>query len=72
MENVGVLEERQLRWFGHVYRMERKRKRKQFMEAQRGRQRITFDSRIEEISSRRGKNVAEMKKMVRDREVWKS
>jgi hypothetical protein len=28
-----VLEERQLRWFGHVHRMERERKPKQFMEA---------------------------------------
>jgi hypothetical protein len=28
-----VLEERQLRWFGHVYRMERERKPNQFMEA---------------------------------------
>jgi hypothetical protein len=73
-----VLEERQLRWFGHVYRMERERKPKQFMEAQvegrkqRGRQRITFESRIEEIGSRRGKTLAEMKNMARDREVWKS
>jgi hypothetical protein len=55
-----VLEERQLKWFGHVYRMERERKPKQFMEAQvegrkqRGRQRKTFESRIEEIGSRRG------------------
>jgi hypothetical protein len=73
-----VLEERQLRWFGHVYRMERERKPKQFKEAQvegrkqRGRQRITFESRIQEIGSRRGKTLAEMKKMARDREVWKS
>jgi hypothetical protein len=29
-----VLEERQLKWFGHVCRMERERKPKQFMEAQ--------------------------------------
>jgi hypothetical protein len=28
-----VLEERQLKWFGHVYRMEREREPKQFMEA---------------------------------------
>jgi hypothetical protein len=62
-----VLGERQLRWFGHVYRMERDRKPDQFMEAQgegrnqRGRQRITFESRIEEICSRRGKTLAEMK-----------
>jgi hypothetical protein len=58
--------------------MERERKPKQFMEAQvegrkqRGRKRITFQSRIEEICSRRGKTLAEMKKMARDREVWKS
>jgi hypothetical protein len=58
--------------------MERERKPKQFMEAQvegrkqRGRQTITFESRIEEICSRRGKTLAEMKKMARDREMWKS
>jgi hypothetical protein len=62
-----VLEEKQLRLFGHVYRIERERKPKQFMEAkgegrkQRGRQRITLESRIEEIGSRRGKTLAEMK-----------
>jgi hypothetical protein len=55
--------------------MERERKPKQFMEAQvegikqRGRQRITFESRTEDIDSRRGKALAEMKKMTRDREV---
>jgi hypothetical protein len=44
----SILEERQLKWFGHVYRMERERKPKQFMEAQvegrkkRRGQRITF------------------------------
>jgi hypothetical protein len=73
-----VLEERQLKWFGHVHRMKRERKSKQLMEARvegrkhRGRQRTTFESRIEEIGSRRGKTFAEMKKMARDREVWKS
>jgi hypothetical protein len=73
-----VLEERQLKGFGHVYRMEREKKPKQFMEAQvegrkqRARQRITFESRIEEINSRRGKTLAEMKKMARDREVRKT
>jgi hypothetical protein len=39
---------------------------------QRGRQRITLESRIEEIGSRKGKTLAEMKKMARDREVWES
>jgi hypothetical protein len=39
---------------------------------QRGRQRITFGSRIEELGSRRGKTLAEMKKMARDRDVWRS
>jgi hypothetical protein len=36
---------------------------------QRGRQRITFESRIEEIGSRRGKTLTEMKKVARGREV---
>jgi hypothetical protein len=30
---------------------------------QRGRQKITFESRIEEVGSRRGKTLGEMKKM---------
>jgi hypothetical protein len=53
--------------------MERERKPKQLMVAQvEGRkQRITFESRIEEIGSRRGMTLAELK-MARDREVWKS
>jgi hypothetical protein len=41
-------------------------------EKKKGRQRIIFESRIEEIGSRgsrRGKTLAEMKKMARDREV---
>jgi hypothetical protein len=58
--------------------MERERKPKQFMEAQvegrkqRERQRITFESRIQEIGSRRRKTLAQMKKVARDREMWKS
>jgi hypothetical protein len=53
--------------------MERERKPKQLMEAQvegrkqRGKQRITFESGIEEIGSRRRKTLAEMKKMARDK-----
>jgi hypothetical protein len=39
---------------------------------QRGRQRIAFESRIEETGSRRGKTLAEMKNVARDREVWES
>jgi hypothetical protein len=48
--------------------MERERKTEQFVEAQvegrnqRGRQRITFESGIEEIGSRRGKTLAGMKR----------
>jgi hypothetical protein len=55
-----------------------RKKPKQFIEAQvegrkqRGRQRITFESRIEEIGSRRIKTLAEMKKMARDIKVWRS
>jgi hypothetical protein len=73
-----VVEERQLSWFGHVYRMERERKPKQFMEAQvegrrqTGRQRITIECRIEDIGNRRGKTLAEAKNMAPNREVWKS
>jgi hypothetical protein len=50
-----ILEERELKWFSHVYRMEREKTKAAQVEGrkQRGRQRITFESRIEEIGSRR-------------------
>jgi hypothetical protein len=61
-----------------MYTKWKERKPKQFVEAevkgrkQRGRQRIIFESRIEERGSRRGKTLAEKKKMAQDTEVWKS
>jgi hypothetical protein len=51
---------RQLKWYGHVVRMEEDRKPKQFCEARpeggrpRGRPRKSYEDRIEEIGRRKG------------------
>ena len=40
---ADIIEERQLKWFGHVYRMPGERKPKQAMEMRRGRPRIKWE-----------------------------
>ncbi|KAJ4441353.1 hypothetical protein ANN_11208 [Periplaneta americana] len=57
-----VINERQLKWFGHVYRMGEERKVKQVMEMRvegrkrRGRPRIKWEDTIERIGQQEGKN----------------
>ncbi|KAJ4429614.1 hypothetical protein ANN_21800, partial [Periplaneta americana] len=69
-----VINERQLKWFGHVYRMGEERKVKQVMEMRvegrrrRGRPRIKWEDTIERIGQQKGKTMVEMKRMCRDRE----
>ncbi|KAJ4450100.1 hypothetical protein ANN_01507 [Periplaneta americana] len=71
-----VINERQLKWFGHVYRMGEERKVKQVMEMRvegrkrRGRPRIKWEDTIERIGQQKGKTMVEMKRMCRDREKW--
>lgn len=71
------LEKRQLKWFGHVVRMDESRKPKQIMEARvegirtRGRPRKGYMDRIEDIGRKRGKGIGEMKRLARTREEWR-
>lgn len=72
-----IVEERQLKWYGHVQRMDEGRKVKQVQEmgvegrVGRGRPRITWQNRIERIGEKRGKTLVEMKRMSRDRKSWR-
>ena len=71
------LQRRQLKWFGHVVRMENDRKPKQIMEARpegrrsRGRPRVGYMDNIEEIARKKGKGIGEVKRMARDRDLWR-
>ncbi|PSN53532.1 hypothetical protein C0J52_13234 [Blattella germanica] len=71
------LEKRQLKWFGHVVRMDERRKPKQIMEARvegtktRGRPKKGYMDRIEYIAWKKGKGVGELKRLARNREEWR-
>ena len=73
---ADIIEERQLKWFGHVYRMPDERKPKQAMEMRReertgrGRPRIKWENTIERMGLKRGKTMMEIKRMCRDRSHW--
>ena len=73
-----ILQKRQLKWFGHVVRMDVRRKSKQIMEARtegrrgRGRPRKAYMDKTEDIARKTGKGVGEMKQMVRNREDWRN
>ncbi|PSN34137.1 hypothetical protein C0J52_26432, partial [Blattella germanica] len=70
-------EKRQLKWFGHVVRMDERSKPKQIMEARvegtrtRGRPRKGYMDRIEDIARKKGKGVGELKRLARNREEWR-
>ena len=72
-----TVEERQLKWFGHVQRMDEGRKLRQVQgmgvegRIGRGRPRITWQNRIGRIGEKRGKTIVEMKRMARDRKLWR-
>lgn len=74
---VSLVEERQLKWYGHVRRMGEERKAKQVFEMRvggrsgRGRPRITWEDRIERIGQKHGKTVMEMKRISEDRSKWR-
>lgn len=74
---INKIEEKQLKWFGHANRMTEERKVKQVMEMRvegrrgRGRPRINWEDTVVRIGRKRGKTLAEMKKMSRDRESWR-
>ena len=72
-----ILQKRQLKWFGHVVRMDERRKPKQIMEARtegrrgRGRPRKAYMDKIEDITRKTGKGCGEMKRMARNMEDWR-
>ncbi|KAJ4439706.1 hypothetical protein ANN_07834 [Periplaneta americana] len=61
-----VINERQLKWFGHVYRMREERKVKQVMgmrvegRKRRGRPRIKWEDTIERIGQQKGKTMLQV------------
>lgn len=71
-----ALEKRQLRWFGHVCRMNEDRDPRKFLEARptggrpRGRPRIAWTKHISRLGQKRGKALNEMKALARDRDAW--
>ena len=71
------IEDKQLRWYGHVNRMEKNRTPLLVMEAKtegsrkRGRPRTTWLDNIEKAAAKRGKSLAEIKKLSRDRKKYR-
>ena len=69
-----ILQKRQLKWFGHVVRMDETRKPRQIMEARtegrrgRDRPRKVYMDKMEDIARKTGKRIVEMKRMARNRE----
>ena len=71
------IEEKQLKWYGHVKRMGMERIVRKSIEAKewgkrtRGRPRVTWIDNIEKYGKERGKTLRELEKTTRDREKWK-
>ena len=74
---IEVIEDRQLKWYGHTYRMPEERKPKQIMEMRtegrigRGRPRLKWEDTVERIGQKRGKTMVELRRMCRDRDQWR-
>ena len=72
-----ILQKRQLKWFGHVVRMDERRTPRQIMDARmegrrgRGRPRKLYMDKIEDIARKTGKEVGEMNRMARNKEDWR-
>ena len=68
-----MIEEKQLKWFGHVKRMGKDRIVRKSVEARewekrsRGRPRITWLDNIKEYGRKRGKTLPELEKITKDR-----
>ena len=72
-----IIEKRQLKWWGHVFRMNEDKKVKQILEVKvqgrrgKGRPRIMFEDRMEKIGRERNKTINMMKRMMRNRQEWR-
>ena len=69
---------KQLKWYGHVNRMEKSRKPKQYLHARpegkrlRGRQRFKYIDAIEQHGRKKGKTLREMESLTKDRKAWRA
>ena len=74
---VQNIENKSLRWLGHVTRMSENRLPKRVMEARptgsrgKGRPRVEWTEHVNNISRRKGKSLEEAKKIARDRAKFK-
>ena len=72
------IEQRQLAWFGHTLRMNNNRIPKRIVERKpegkrpKGRLRTTYEDQITKLAVKRGKTMAEIRKLARDRKKYRS
>lgn len=72
----ATFHKRQLKWFGHVCRMQENRDPRKIMEARptgkrpRGRPRILYNEHITRLGREKGRTLGELKLLARDREDW--
>jgi hypothetical protein len=70
---LNYIERRSIKWYGHVVRMQDYRKSKEAVEAGRekrrgrGRPRRTWEDCVIDAARRKGKTLADMKRLARDR-----
>jgi hypothetical protein len=73
---LNYIERRSVQWYGHVLRMQDYRKPKQAMEAKRkerrgrGRARNPWEDCVIDVARRKGKTLAYMKRLARDRTTF--
>ena len=74
---VDMIKEKQLKWYGHVKRMNPQRIVKRSVEARewgtrtRGRPRMTWLGNIEQYGREKGKTLSELDRMAKERKKWK-
>jgi hypothetical protein len=74
---LNYIESRSIQWYGHVVRMQDYRKPKQAMEARRekrrgrGRPRRTWEDCVIDVARRKGKTLADLRRLARDRTAFR-
>jgi hypothetical protein len=74
---LNYIERRSIKWYGHVVRMQDYRKLKQAMEARRekrrgrGRPRRTWEDCVVDVARRKGKTLADLRRLARDRTAFR-